>query len=128
MTSSSATYSRAPSTEQEDLQATGGRRPAIDHTENVARQAPSVRDQLDEEISRAEEAYHLMLVADTCLKNGAEQLLLLLGFTQAHVDELRAHAGSGKGYPTYSLRSIRKTLRQLRQERQQFGDSHRTDN
>lgn len=72
---------------------------------------------LDDELARVEEAYRLMLVADTCLRSGADRLLLLLGFSQPHVDELRASAGTGGGYPTYALRRIRQTLRVLRKSR-----------
>ena len=72
---------------------------------------------IDEDLARAEEAYQLMLVADTCLRSGADRLLLLLGFSQPHVDELRASAGTGGGYPAYALRSIRRTLRVLRKSR-----------
>ncbi len=73
---------------------------------------------LDEEISRAEAAYQLMLVADTCLKAGADQLLLLLGFTQQHIADLRNRAGPRGGYPGYSLRNIKQTLRLLRKTRE----------
>lgn len=73
---------------------------------------------LDLEIARAQEAYQLMLVADACLRSGADRLLLLLGFSMIHVRELRAQSGPGGGYPAYSLRSIRKTIRQLHSERE----------
>jgi hypothetical protein len=78
---------------------------------------------LDVEIARAEEAYQLMLAADACLKSGADRLLLLLGFSPAHVRELRALSGPGGGYPPYSLRNIRRTLRQLRDERERASGS-----
>ena len=57
---------------------------------------------LDEEIARAEEAYQLMLVADTCLRSGADRLLLALGFSQAHIDDL--HARSGPGWRLSAIR------------------------
>ena len=76
-----------------------------------------VDDGLDSELARAEEAYKLMLVADACLRSGADRLLLLLGFSQPHVDELRAGAGVRGGYPTYAIRKLRKTLHALRKSK-----------
>ena len=77
---------------------------------------------LDDEISRAEAAYQLMLVADTCLRAGADQLLVLLGFSQQHVEELRQQAGRRGGYPAYAMRNIKQTLRFLRRIREQRVD------
>lgn len=84
----------------------------------VSRSDPALPCPLDEEISRAEAAYQLMLVADTCLKAGADQLLLLLGFTQQHIADLRSRAGPRGGYPGYALRNIKQTLRLLRKTRE----------
>ena len=72
---------------------------------------------IDVEIQRAEAAYQLMLVADTCLKVGADRLLLELGFSEAHIARLRDRAGPGGGYPAYAIRNIRQTLRILRRTR-----------
>ena len=89
-----------------------------DEAANFPCRDSAAKNPLDEEIARAEAAYQLMVVADTCLKNGADRLLLLLGFTALHVAELRAQAGPAGGYPAYSLRNIRSTLRYLRRERE----------
>ena len=78
---------------------------------------------LDEEFARVEEAYQVMLVADTCLRSGADRLLLVLGFSQDHIDDLRAHSGPGGGYPPYALRIIRRTLRMLARARQANSDT-----
>ena len=74
--------------------------------------------QLDSEIAKAESAYQLMVVADACLKSGADHLLLQLGFSVQHVAELRRRAGPGGGYPRYALRNIQQTLRFLKDTRQ----------
>jgi hypothetical protein len=72
---------------------------------------------LDAEIARAESAYRLMLVADELLKSGSDALLLPLGFSEAHVADLRRRAGPAGGYPQYSLQNIQETLLLLREAR-----------
>ena len=84
----------------------------VEASPTESRQAPSP---LDEEIATAEAAYTLMRVADTCLRVGADHLLLGLGFSSSHIADLRRSAGSGGGYPAVAMRNIKQTLRTLRQ-------------
>jgi len=87
------------------------------HDDGVKSDVSKAIQSLDEEISRAESAYSLMQKADAYLKFGTDAMLLQLGFSALHIAELRRRAGPGGGYPAYSLRNIRETLRMLRDSR-----------
>lgn len=72
---------------------------------------------IDEDVSRAETAYKLMLAADAYLKSGAHEKLEHLGFSPDHIADLKNRAGPGGGYPRYALRNIRWTIKLLQEER-----------
>ena len=57
-----------------------------------------------------------MQAADICLRTGDDQALQALGFSVAHIADLRGRPiGATAGYPAYALRNVRKTVRWLRE-------------
>lgn len=76
---------------------------------------PSGSSSLRDELRRAEAALRLALAADVCLRCDDDKALAALGFSLTHIANLRSGPrGPRAGYPPYSLRNLRLTVRWLR--------------
>lgn len=72
-------------------------------------------DSLRDELERATKALSLAEAADLCLRSGDDVALEALGFTPAHIADLRGTPrGARAGYPPYALRNLKATVRLLR--------------
>jgi len=72
-------------------------------------------ERCQEDLARAEAAHRMMQAADICLRSGDDHALQALGFSMAHIADLRGRsAGATSGYPAYALRNARQTVRWLR--------------
>lgn len=66
------------------------------------------------DLERARAALRLALAADLCLKSGDDEALVALGFSLEHIASLRATPrGARAGYPPYSLKNLKATVRWL---------------
>lgn len=72
----------------------------VDHSEDL--------QALMDELQHAKQTLQLICAADVGLKSGDDAALFKLGFSAAHVADLRSKGDNGRqGYPRYAIRNAR---------------------